>query len=136
MCLLVNAQKYWRMPRDVSLVTGLAASGSFAGPTHTFITPSTAARKASCFPSSLRVGPDLSGLPNRTRRGMSGTFAAVTAEAPWSADPRRLHETSPPAPVPNPASISPRKKAEWMREGIDPDARLRWTTASLLQCDG
>ena len=44
MWLLVWAQKNWRMPRLVSLVTTLAALGSLAGATQTLRTPSGGAR--------------------------------------------------------------------------------------------
>src|SRR5687768_8472819 len=88
------------MLRDVSLVTGLAASGLSAGPTHTFMTPLTAARNAICLPSSLSVGPALSGLPNNTRRGMSGTSASVTGGG--AVDGAGPGTEQPTGPNPNP----------------------------------
>src|SRR5262245_18724737 len=98
------------MPREVSLVTGFAASGLSAGPTHTFITPSTAARKAILVPSSLNVAPALSGLPKITRRGTSGTSACVRAADVDAFDaavfefPLELQPTVNPPPPTHPAA--------------------------------
>src|SRR5439155_14867329 len=66
-----------RMPRFLSAVTGLAASGLSLGPTQTLRTPLTGARYASCLPSGLRRGDALSGLPKRTLRSMRPVFAPV-----------------------------------------------------------
>src|SRR5689334_19189161 len=62
----VNAQRYVRMPRFVSWVTGFALARSPTGPTQTLRSPSTLDRYASRFPSGLRVGIARSGLENRT----------------------------------------------------------------------
>ncbi|OHB73266.1 MAG: hypothetical protein A2V70_20155 [Planctomycetes bacterium RBG_13_63_9] len=60
-----------RIPRFLSSVTGLAASGSSAGPTQTFNTPSTGARKLNFDPSGLSLAAALSGFPNSTLRGIN-----------------------------------------------------------------
>src|SRR5580765_3251999 len=82
MCLLVYAQKNERMPRLVSLVTGLAFEGSSIGPTHTLSTPLTGARNANCAPSELMRADALSGLPNSSVRGISTTSLTAAAAAP------------------------------------------------------
>jgi hypothetical protein len=70
-------QKYLRIPRPVSWVTGLAASGALVGATQTFRTPFTGARNAIWRPSGLIRRAALSGLPKRISRGMSGGAADI-----------------------------------------------------------
>src|SRR5689334_12587511 len=87
-CLLSKAQKCWRMPRLVSLVTGLAAEGSLRGPTHTLSTPSLGATNDTYLPSGERRACAFSGLPNSAERGITGTPATFSAAVvgAWAAD--------------------------------------------------
>ena len=64
------AQRYERMPRSVSDVTGRAPSPS-RSPTQTFRTSSTGARWASRRPSGATSGEPRSGFPKRILRGIS-----------------------------------------------------------------
>src|SRR6185369_15813753 len=120
------------MPRDVSLVTGLAALGLSAGPTHTFITPLTAALKAILVPSSLNVGPVLSGLPKIRRRGTSGTSAgvrvggaaAVLAAGFAESTPLPQPTAKPPPPAHPAAVIATRTGRRIRRIGTSPPVIL------------
>src|SRR6186997_34226 len=78
-CWLSKAQKCWRMPRLVSLVTGFAAEGSLRGPTQTLSTPSFGAMNDTYLPSGETRACTFSGLPNSAERGM--TAVALTDSA-------------------------------------------------------
>ena len=79
MVLLSSAQRYWRMPRFLSAVTILSSSLPTVL-THTCRTFFlSGASQASRWPSGERRGCDLSGLPNRTSRGITGGRSAERA---------------------------------------------------------
>src|SRR2546429_4132290 len=65
-----------RMPRSRSSVTGLPSPPS-AGPTHTLRTSLTGAIQPSRVPSGEMRAWTRSGLPNRTRRGISAGASAM-----------------------------------------------------------
>ena len=64
------------MPRLVSFVIGLAADGPSTDTTHTFITLFMGARKLIFAPSGMIPTDDLSELPKRTSRDISGYAGA------------------------------------------------------------
>src|SRR5436190_5964852 len=78
-CWLSKAQKCWRMPRLVSLVTGFAAEASLRGPTHTLSTPSFGAMNDTYLPSGETRAWVFSGLPNNAERGMTAVPATASA---------------------------------------------------------
>ena len=75
------AQRYERIPRSVSSVTGRAPSPSRA-PTHTFRTSSTGARWASRRPSGATSGDPRSGFPKRILRGIRSATPRTLSGAP------------------------------------------------------
>lgn len=64
------------MPRLVSFVIGLVADGPSTDTTHTFITLFMGAKKLNFAPSGTIQTDDLSGLPKRTSREISGYAGA------------------------------------------------------------
>src|SRR5438105_9996876 len=82
------------MPRLVSFVIGLAASGRSAGPTKTFITPLTGAMKLICLPSGLNFTEVLSGLPKNSLRSIKPDALPTgvgSRSAPLAAEPKTTH---------------------------------------------